>query len=273
MYSRRWDPGICVGDWFIKEFQERDSDDWKKGFPSNQSGIDLRFNKEILGKIRKWKLWIDRCKAPIIIKNGSVTWARRCGNVWRLERVRFDKLWWRPLRLRRWGERGLTWRLMEYTDWYNDGFDQQHEFEMVMEYERLQNFGFFGVIMMSIAGKYMYKGNGTVDLDNVMMISSSIDLRMGYRSTRTDAGKFIGYIDEFYMLSRTTFLVLLVNKGFPESTILISSNEIFRAYPNPFYKNAVLYAHFFNGCKLSIFSKAFHALGIPDAMTGTAKCI
>ncbi|WZY77375.1 hypothetical protein YC2023_023759 [Brassica napus] len=68
MYSRRWDPGICVGDWFIKEFQERDSDDWKKGFPSNQSGIDLRFNKEILGKIRKWKRWIDRCRAPIIIK-------------------------------------------------------------------------------------------------------------------------------------------------------------------------------------------------------------
>ncbi|CDY16950.1 BnaC09g40770D [Brassica napus] len=68
MYSRRWDPGICVGDWFIKEFQERDSDDWKKGFPSNQSGIDLRFNKENLGKIRKWKLWIDRCRAPIIIK-------------------------------------------------------------------------------------------------------------------------------------------------------------------------------------------------------------
>lgn len=151
--------------------------------------------------------------------------------------------------------------------------------------------------MMSIAGKYMYKGNGTVDLDNVwhvilhisfssckvlygchkelwknctftgvieskplycseftiffscgdccgglshcshntwsfwdslvmlleyflmmiflirMIISSSIDLRRGYRSTRTDAGRFIGYIDEFYMLSRTTFLVLLVNKG------------------------------------------------------------
>ncbi|XP_013714858.2 uncharacterized protein LOC106418657 isoform X1 [Brassica napus] len=248
MYSRRWDPGICVGDWFIKEFQERDSDDWKKGFPSNQSGIDLRFNKEILGKIRKWKRWIDRCRAPIIIKvkssnykrvldcdssqyfgfgtgligdlwlilkfgtarsgkkelvfggvfsffiisflsigvlfglmgirklilvlvlwifvkfwnkiifrcfwyfnllgvivhhqNGSVTWAQRCGNVRRLEWVRVDKLWWRPLRLRRWGERGLTWRLMEYTDWYTDGFDQQHEFEMVMEYERLQNFGF-----------------------------------------------------------------------------------------------------------------------------------
>ncbi|CAN7123749.1 unnamed protein product [Brassica rapa subsp. narinosa] len=129
-------------------------------------------------KIIFWCFWYFNLLGVIVHhQNGSVTWAQRCGNVRRLvcirqivsvgmvlwsvgkglalylgvwwyclrvwqEWVRVDKLWWRPLRLRRWGERGLTWRLMEYTDWYTDGFDQQHEFEMVMEYERLQNFGF-----------------------------------------------------------------------------------------------------------------------------------
>ncbi|KAF2537358.1 hypothetical protein F2Q68_00022600 [Brassica cretica] len=140
-----------------------------------KSGIALRFNKENLGKLRKWKLWIDRCRALIIIKVkssnykrdildcdssqyfgfgtgligdfwlilefgtarsgkkelvfgglfglmgwlcylGTKMWKRLEAGVWQ-ERVRVDKLWWRPLRLRRWGERGLTWRLMEYTDW------------------------------------------------------------------------------------------------------------------------------------------------------------
>ncbi|KAF3508915.1 hypothetical protein F2Q69_00006728 [Brassica cretica] len=71
MLSRRWDPGICVGDWLITEVQDRDPDGWKQGFHSDQLGIDLGFNKEILGSLRKCKIWIDWCWAPIIIKTES----------------------------------------------------------------------------------------------------------------------------------------------------------------------------------------------------------
>lgn len=71
MLSRRWDPGICVGDWLITEVQDRDPDGWKQGFHSDQLGIDLGFNKEILGSLRKCKIWIDWCWATIIIKTES----------------------------------------------------------------------------------------------------------------------------------------------------------------------------------------------------------
>ncbi|KAG2293011.1 hypothetical protein Bca52824_039680 [Brassica carinata] len=71
MLSRRWDPSICVGDWLITEVQDRDPDGWKQGFHSDQLGIDLGFNKEILGSLRKCKIWIDWCWATIIIKTES----------------------------------------------------------------------------------------------------------------------------------------------------------------------------------------------------------
>lgn len=46
-----------------------------------------------------------------------------------------------------------------------------------------------------------------------MIISLLIDFRRGYRLIRMDVGRFIGYIDEFYMLFRIIFLVFFVNKG------------------------------------------------------------
>ncbi|KAF2542685.1 hypothetical protein F2Q68_00030627 [Brassica cretica] len=87
-------------------------------------------------------------------------------------RERTGKLWWRSLRKRRWGERGVILRLLEHTSWYNDGFDQFGfellEYQVVMYYKRLHNFGFFGFVMRWNARtmwRYMDMGNGVVDLD------------------------------------------------------------------------------------------------------------
>lgn len=104
--------------------------------------------------IVSWCFWYRKLLGVFVLycQNGSVILTRRYGNVWSLvciwqvrfvvmvlgpvgkdlvlyvdicwyclrvwqERERVGKLWWWPLRLWRWDERGLIWRLLEHTDW------------------------------------------------------------------------------------------------------------------------------------------------------------
>ena len=50
MIFRRWDPGIIAGYWFDTDVQGDNSDGQKRGFKSDQLGIVLGINKEILGE-------------------------------------------------------------------------------------------------------------------------------------------------------------------------------------------------------------------------------
>ncbi|KAH0902229.1 hypothetical protein HID58_041732 [Brassica napus] len=71
MISRRWDPSIIVEDWFGTDVQGYTPDGWKWGFILDQLGIDLGINKEILGRLRKLKIWFEWSLIPIIIKTES----------------------------------------------------------------------------------------------------------------------------------------------------------------------------------------------------------
>ena len=65
---------------------------------------------------------------------------------------RIGQLWWWLLRLWRWDERGMIWRLVEHNGWYNVGSSIENclmlmKFQVFLDYERFHTFRRLGYII------------------------------------------------------------------------------------------------------------------------------